>query len=154
MSALVAGPLPKNARQFDWIQTKQHPLLDWSDSIWTGLSVSGCATHLAVVPEAPVCKQRLTRPRLPWPINYPLQCDAVITRSISLTNIHKWHPIAHTGARGTGWAIVDRASEWHSASALVIIHEISYNIGPHYNGTQQYLRTGYTCKCSLLPGLT
>ena len=52
-----------------------------------------------------------------------------------LTNIHKRHP----RARPYGVSFVNPAPDWYSASVLVIIYVISYNIGPRYNSTRLYL---------------
>ena len=35
---------------------------------------------------------------------------------------------------------MDPVSDWYSASVSVIIYVISYNIGPHYNGTGLYIQ--------------
>ena len=57
-----------------------------------------------------------------------------------LTNIHRRHPIAHLLGRDIlPQSFVDPASDWYSASVPVIIHVISYNIGPRYNGTWLYM---------------
>ena len=64
------------------------------------------------------------------------------------TNIHKRHPIARL--LGKVWvSFVDPASDWYSASVPVNIYEISYNIGPRYNGTRLYLSLpcNYNCLC-------
>ena len=60
-----------------------------------------------------------------------------------LTNIHKGHPIARLLLlrASCGVSFVDPASDSYSASVPIIIHVISCNIGPLYNGTRLYTMT-------------
>ena len=56
-----------------------------------------------------------------------LHCSAVITRSIFSQIFTKV------------FCFVDPASDWYSAIVTLVIHVISYTIGPRYNGTQLYV---------------
>ena len=66
-----------------------------------------------------------------------IHCSAVKTQSIFSQNIHKTPHSSPVRAR-YGVPYVDPASDWYSVTVPVIIYEISYNIGPRYNGTWLY----------------
>ena len=70
---------------------------------------------------------------------FRIQCGAILTQSILPTNIHKRHPTARPLGRDMGCLFVDLTSDWYSASVPVIINEISYKIGLHFNGLQLYI---------------
>ena len=44
---------------------------------------------------------------------------------------------------------MDPATDWYSVSVPLIIHIISYNIGPRYNGTRLYVEEFYCCVLSV-----
>ena len=87
-----------------------------------------------------------------------IQCDAVITWPI-LSQILKKTPHSSPIRSRYGVSFVDSQSDSYSASVPVIIHVISYNIGPHYNGIRLYhisimqtsQMTGYWQVCTTSP---
>ena len=65
-----------------------------------------------------------------------IQCDAVITRSLFSQIFTKdSSPIRAK----YGVSFVDSASDWYSASVPLIIHVMSYNTGPCFNGFWLYI---------------
>ena len=75
-----------------------------------------------------------------WPYWYQYRnilCGAILTRSLFSQNypqrLHIIGPYWPIRAR-YGGSLVDPASDWYFASISVIIHVISYNIWPRYNG--------------------
>ena len=77
-------------------------------------------------------------------LNCHIQCSVVITRPI-----HKYSQnTPHSSPVRTRYGVyfVNPASDWYSASVLVIIYVISYNIGSRYNGTRLNLVYGYDGK--------
>ena len=85
-----------------------------------------------------VCHSRFIR----FPVTFVLLILFVITvqchyNMVSfLKNIHKRHP--RVRAR-YGVSFVNPTSDWYSALVPVNIYIISYNMGPHYNGTWLYV---------------
>ena len=76
---------------------------------------------------------------------------AVILRSIFSQIFAKDTPwLAHWVRYGASF--VDPASDWYSASVPVNISLISYNIGPHYNGTWLYFKLNRTCNLVAITG--
>ena len=67
-----------------------------------------------------------------WPVypsNLNIQCGAVITESI-FSQMFKKTPHSSPVRVRYGVSFLDPASDWYSASVLVIIYGISYKIGP------------------------
>ena len=65
-----------------------------------------------------------------------IQCGAILTRAISCKYSQKAPHNSHF-REWYGVSFVDPAfNDWYSVWVSVMIYVISYNIGPHYNGTR------------------